>query len=53
MAKTFEFVVNGEKEKLEARDDVQAAAFTKVQKEFKERAEKKAAAKAEEKAAKK
>lgn len=48
MAKTFEFSVNGKKEKLEARDEVQAAAFAKVQKEFKEKAEKKKAAAASE-----
>jgi hypothetical protein len=44
MSKTFEFAVEGkkEKEKLVARNDIQAAAIAKVIKERKEAAEKKA-----------
>lgn len=54
MGKTFEFTIEGskEKEKLVARNDIQAAAFEKVQKEFKEKAEKKAKLEAEKKASK-
>ena len=51
MSKTFEIAVPGkkQKEKLVARNDIQAAAIEKVLKERKEAAEKKAKAEAEEK----